>query len=117
MKIVLAIAAGARDPRVLAALRDRRCKCPEPEIAEGLDGRYRPGFVSELRHCLSLWEKYGEVIAELDGEIAAHLRLLKRESDLLPLPPKPHTRHIGLVTPHWSGSCSLRDFIAIMQPS
>ena len=92
LKIIRAIAGGERDPRALAALRDRRCKHAEAEIAEALDGRYRPEFVSELRHCLSLWEKYGEVIAELDGEIAAHLRSMKRRSDPPPLPPKPRVR-------------------------
>ena len=92
LKIIRAIAAGERDPRALAALRDRRCKSAEAEIAEALDGRYRPEFVSELRHCLSLWEKYGEVIAELDAEIATHLRSMKRKSDLPPLPAKPRVR-------------------------
>ena len=92
LKIIRAIVGGERDPRVLAALRDRRCKSAEAEIAEALDGRYRPEFVSELRHGLSLWEKSGEVIAELDGEIATHLRSMKRKSDLPPLPPKPRVR-------------------------
>ncbi len=92
LKIIRAIAAGERDPRALAKLRDYRCKRAEAEIAEALDGRYRPEFVSELRHCLSLWEKYGEIIAELDGEIAAQLRSMRRKSDLPPLPPKPRVR-------------------------
>jgi len=74
LKILRAIVAGERDPGVLAALRDRRCKCAEAEIAEALEGRYRPEFVSVLRHCLSLWEKYGEIVAELDREIAARAR-------------------------------------------
>ena len=74
MKIVRAILAGERDPPVLAELRDRRCKHSEAEIATALDGRYRPEHVAELRSCLALWDEYQKVIAELDAEIAAHLR-------------------------------------------
>ena len=92
LKIIRAIAKGERDPGALAALRDRRCKSAEAEIAEALDGRYRPEFVSELRHCLSLWEKYGEIVAELDGEIAAHLVTMRCQSALPPLPHKPRVR-------------------------
>jgi excinuclease UvrABC ATPase subunit len=32
----------------------------EPEIAEALDGRYRPEHLTELRLCLALWAKYQE---------------------------------------------------------
>ena len=39
-----------------------------------------------------MWEKYQEVIAELDAEIAAHLRTMRRQSELPPLPPKPRVR-------------------------
>ena len=92
LKIVRAILAGERDPKALAALRDRRCKSAAADIADALDGRYRPEFVSELRHCLSLWEKYGEVVAELDAEVAAHLRAMTRKSGLPPLPAKPRVR-------------------------
>jgi transposase len=92
LKIIRAILKGERDPRTLAKLRDRRCKRIEPEIAEALDGRYRPEHLSELRCCLAMWEKYQDVIAELDGEIAAQLQRMRRESPLPPLPPKPRVR-------------------------
>src|SRR5205085_3635466 len=64
LKIIRAILAGQRDPQVLAKLRDRRCKRSVAEIAQALDGRYRPEHVTELRCTLTLWEKYQEVIAE-----------------------------------------------------
>jgi len=92
LKIVRAIVAGERDPQVLAKLRDRRCKRAEPEIAQALDGRYRPEHVCELRCTLAMWEHYQEVIAELDEEIAGHLRTMKRQSELPPLPAKPRVR-------------------------
>jgi len=92
LKIIRAILAGERDPQVLAQLRDRRCKHAEPEIAQALDGRYRPEHVTELRCCLALWEKYQEVIGELDTVIAAQLRTMRRQTELPPLPPKPRVR-------------------------
>jgi hypothetical protein len=92
LKIVRAILAGERDPRALAKLRDRRCKHTAAEIATALDGRYRPEHVCELRCCLAMWEKYQEVIAGLDGAIAAQLRAMRQGSDLPPLPHKTRVR-------------------------
>src|SRR5262249_37395714 len=62
------------------------------EMAQALDGRYRPEHLTELRCCLLLWEKYQEVIAALDGEIAGHLRTMARQSELPPLPPRTRKR-------------------------
>jgi transposase len=92
LKIIRAILAGVRDPHALARLRDRRCRHAEPEIATALDGRYRPEHLTELRCCLAMWDRYQEVIGELDGVIAAQLRAMRRESALPPLPPKPRVR-------------------------
>ncbi|MFL6220245.1 MAG: IS110 family transposase [Actinomycetes bacterium] len=92
LRIIRAILAGVRDPQALARLRDRRCRHAEPEIATALDGRYRPEHLTELRCCLAMWDKYQEVIGELDAAIAAQLRAMRRESALPPLPPKPRVR-------------------------
>jgi transposase len=92
LKIIRAILAGQRDSNKLARLRDRRCRHTVAEIAQALDGRYRPEHVRELRSCLILWEKYQEVIGELDGAIDAHLRTMCRQTELPPLPPKPRLR-------------------------
>src|SRR4051812_31308875 len=70
LRIIRAILAGVRDPHALAKLRDRRCTHAEPEIAQALDGRYRPEHLTELRCCLAMWEKYQEVVGELDRVIA-----------------------------------------------
>jgi transposase len=92
LKVIRAILAGERDPHRLAKLRDRRCKHSEAQIAQALDGRYRPEHVTELRCCVALWQKYQEVIAELDKEIAAQLRSMARRSELPPLVPRPRVR-------------------------
>ena len=73
-------------------MRDRRCKHTAAEIATALDGHYRPGHLTELRCCLAMWEKYQEVIAEVDQVIEAQLRAMRRQSTLPPLAPKPRVR-------------------------
>jgi transposase len=91
-KIIRAILAGQRDPQQLAQLRDRRCKHSAAEIAQALDGRWRPEHLTELRCNLALWEKYQEVIAELDAVIAQQLQAMRRQTELPPLPPKTRVR-------------------------
>jgi transposase len=92
LKIIRAIRAGQRDPQQLAKLRDRRCQHSMAEIAQALDGRYRPEHLCELRLCLRLWEKYQEVIAEVDAAIDAQLRTMRRQTELPALPPKTRRR-------------------------
>jgi hypothetical protein len=92
LKILRAILAGQRDPQQLARLRDRRCQHSVAEIAQALDGRYRPEPLRELRSCLTLWEKYQEVIAEVDAAIDAHLRTMCRPTEPPPLPPRTRVR-------------------------
>jgi transposase len=92
LKVIRAIVAGQRDPTELAKLRDRRCKHSAAELAQALDGRYRPEYLSELRHCLRLWDTYQQEIAALDQEIAAHLRAMRPQTQLPPLPPQPRVR-------------------------
>ncbi len=92
LKVIRAIVAGQRDPVELAKRRDRRCQHSAAEVAQALDGRYRPEYLAELRCCLILWDKYQEVIAALDAEIAGHLRSMRQQTELPPLPPKPRVR-------------------------
>src|SRR5215469_10348006 len=92
LKIIRAILKGRRDPKELAALRDRRCHHSVAEIAAALDGRYRPEHLLELRCGLEMWEKYLEMIAVVDQAIAAQLRLMQRQTELPPLPPQTRKR-------------------------
>ena len=92
LRIIRAIVAGERDPSVLARLRDRRCKHSAADIATALDGRYRPEHVTELRLGLKMWDAYQEAVADLDQAIAAHLRSMKRRTDLPALPPQTRVR-------------------------
>ncbi len=92
LKIIRAILAGERDPRVLANLRDRRCKRTADEIATALDGRYRDEHLMELRCSFYLWEQHLLMIAEVDDAIATQLRRMKTETELPPLAKRKHVR-------------------------
>jgi transposase len=92
LRMIRAILAGQRDPQQLAKLRDRRCKHSAAVIAQALDGRYRPEHLTELRCCLALWQKYQEVIGELDSALDAQLRTMRRQTALPPLPPRVRLR-------------------------
>jgi transposase len=92
LKIIRAVLAGQRDPQQLAKLRDRRCWHSVADIAQALDGRYRSEHVTERRCGYTLWQKYQEVIGELDQTIDVHLRAMRRQTELPPLPPKPSVR-------------------------
>lgn len=92
LKVIRAILDGQRDPTELAKLRDRRCQHSAAEMAQALEGRYRPEFLSALRNSLHLWDTYQEVVATLDAEIAAHLRSMRKQNTLPPLPPRTRKR-------------------------
>jgi transposase len=92
LRVIRAILAGQRDPQQLAKLRDRRCGHTAAQMAEALDGRYRAEHLLELRVGLALWEKYQQVIAEVDQAIAGRLQSMRRRTELPPLPPKTRVR-------------------------
>ena len=58
MKIIEAILAGERDPRVLARNRDERCRNTTATIAKSLVGNYREEHLFALRQAVDLYETY-----------------------------------------------------------
>ncbi|MBI3679497.1 MAG: IS110 family transposase [Acidobacteria bacterium] len=56
MAILRAIAAGERDARNLAKLRDRRCRKSEEEIAEQLSGHWREDHLFSLQQALKMYD-------------------------------------------------------------
>lgn len=75
--IVRAIAAGERDPRTLAAMRDRRIKADEAEIAAALQGNWRDEHLFAMKQALALVDAYSEQIRQCDGELERLLKALK----------------------------------------
>ena len=70
MAIIRAIVAGERDPQALAALRDKRCRHSQDEIAKALTGHYRRAEVFVLGQVLDLYDAYTAQIAACDAELA-----------------------------------------------
>ena len=70
----------------LAQLHDPRCQHSKNEIAQALDGRYRPEHLLELKLCFHMWEQYQKMIGQLDRAIQDQLERMRRPSALPPLP-------------------------------
>ncbi len=77
MAIIRAIVAGERDPKVLARLRDRRCRKTEAQIAEELTGNWRREHLFNLRQALKMYNQLCSVIEDYDFEILNYLKMLQ----------------------------------------
>lgn len=69
LRIVRAIVAGERDPDVLAAMRDVRCRESIQTIRAAMVGNYQPEHVFALAQALALFDFYQERIADCDAQI------------------------------------------------
>jgi len=74
MRIIKAILGGERNPDVLAALRDQRCKNSAATIALSLKGNYRPEHLFSLRQAVEFYEFHQSKIADCDRQILAQLK-------------------------------------------
>lgn len=79
LKIVRAIVEGERDPDVLAALRDVRCRESVQTIRAAMIGNYQPEHVFALAQALALFDSYQERIADCDAQIERALQLLNAD--------------------------------------
>jgi len=74
--IIRAILDGQRDPEVLAALRDRRCKASKEEVVAALDGDYRPEYLFVLRDLQEQLDEMRKRMARIDEEVARQVALI-----------------------------------------
>jgi transposase len=108
LRIVDAILAGERAPRVLAQMRDPRVKAEEETVIAALVGDWRPEHLFTLKQARQIFSHYHELLGECDAEIE---RWLKEHPDppptsgtFKPLPPtrkqrgKPHRNAPKLTT-------------------
>ena len=79
LKIVRAIVAGERDPDVLAAMRDVRCRESIQTIRAAMVGNYQPEHVFALAQALALFDFYQERVADCDAQIERTLQLLNAD--------------------------------------
>ncbi|MCP4408600.1 MAG: IS110 family transposase [Gammaproteobacteria bacterium] len=84
MKIIKAILAGERNPKVLAGYRDYRCRKSVEEISKGLDGHFQEQYIFCLRQALAGYEMCQEMLRECD--LVLERALIQYESALYPEP-------------------------------
>jgi transposase len=96
MCIVRAIVDGERDPMKLAALRDRRCKKSEEQIAEHLTGTWRDEHLFNLASALRLHDVLQTEIQLFDQrilEVLIELQPPERRVETVPAHPNPQKRY------------------------
>jgi transposase len=74
--IIRALLAGQRDPKTLAALRDRRCMASEDEIVHSLQGVWKPDVLFELQQAVDAYDFYRQQIAQCDEQLKQYMALL-----------------------------------------
>jgi transposase len=89
MRIVRAIAAGERDPRILASYRNYRCHASAETIRQALVGNYREEHVFALTQALELYDLYQAKVEACDARVEAVLERLRAAvpPPAEPLPP------------------------------
>jgi transposase len=93
MRILRAIVAGERNPKVLAAMKDRRIKASTDDIVAALTGDYRAEQLFILQQELQLYEIYQQQMTACDVEIERHLNVFTDTVDPnTDPPPKPKRR-------------------------
>ena len=115
MKIVRAIIAGERDPSVLAAHRDVRCKASIATIRAALTGNYRPEHVFALRQAVELYDTYQAKLRDCDVEIERSVRALPRADDGVSpeLPPGTPAPKAKKSDPYFEVSTVLRALLGV----
>jgi transposase len=86
MRILRAILEGERDPAVLAAFRDYRCRSSQKEIEQSLTGNWREEHLFSLRQAVELFDTYQAKVAECDQQIERLLRSFEPKVDRASIP-------------------------------
>ncbi|MCP3663658.1 MAG: IS110 family transposase [Gammaproteobacteria bacterium] len=86
MTIIRAIISGERDPGVLAAYRDARCKKSSHEIAQSLKGHYREEHLFALCQSVELYDTYQAKIIACDKAIEQQFSHFDTQGDQDQLP-------------------------------
>ena len=92
MKILRAIIAGERDPKMLAQFRDERCAKSAAEIAKSLEGHYKAEQVFVLQQAVELYDFYDQQLQRCDAQLEALYRQFYPPEDPGTPPPAPRTQ-------------------------
>ena len=74
--IIRALLSGQRDPRKLAALRDRRIQATEEEILHSLQGNWKQDVLFELQQAVDAYDFYQKQMAACDTQLQSYLAAL-----------------------------------------
>ncbi len=91
MAILRAIVSGERNPQALARLKGERIQASREEIAQSLEGTWRPELLFVLEQSLALYDLYQQKIADCTLRIETHLKSM--ESKTTTEQPPPRGRH------------------------
>ena len=89
MKIIRAIVAGERNPKLLAAHRNRGCKNSVEVIEKSLTGHYRDEHIFALSQALELYDTYRDKVAACDNEIEKQLSAFEGSAE------KPESKNVA----------------------
>lgn len=84
LRIIRAIVAGERDPKVLAGHRNYRVRASEESIARSLQGNWREEHVFCLSQSLQLYDSYQHLIEQVDERLEQMLALMRQNQSSLP---------------------------------
>jgi transposase len=82
MRIVDAILHGERDPQKLAGLVEPEVKATPEDIAQSLEGNWRPELLFVLQQEVELYQNYQQKIARCDLQLQPHLESMQGKVDL-----------------------------------
>lgn len=94
MRIIRAILSGERDPHVLAAMRDQRCRKNEASIADDLTGKWADHHLFALRQAVASWDHLQGLIKECNVEIEKQADRFVRKQTRSTLPKARRLEHL-----------------------
>ena len=84
--IIRALLSGQRDPRKLAALRDRRIQATEEEILHSLQGNWKEDVLFELQQAVEAYDFYQMQLAACDTQLKSYMAALPTPEALATTP-------------------------------
>ena len=87
LKIIRAIIAGETDPETLTSFRHPNCKYGPDDFVKALTGHYIPALIFNLQQALTMYEHYGQQLAEFDDFLEKMYQKLETADTENPPPP------------------------------
>jgi len=112
-RIIRSILAGQRDPKVLASMRDTKCKNSEETIEKALTGNYRDEHLFALRHAVELFDDYQAKLVDCDQKIEELLNTFDKKVNPPSPPPAKKTSRRNKNQPRFDGRSLLHQIAGV----